>query len=237
VGAEPWRALYESELQSVWALIALPAGFLVYAALGGRARAARSDHPQARFVWLWSLAFAAETILDPLATGPLSRALQLPDSAREKVMLAFVLLGDWRVLLPVFALASAPGRRAPAFARSAALTLAVPVFAYATDRLLRSAWPGLPGQALWLAYEIGFLALALSLRRFLLPHLGLALGAERALRALLAWAALYYALWGLADALILAGIDAGWGLRILPNQLYYALTVPFFFFVYFRRSG
>jgi hypothetical protein len=49
----------------------------------------------------------------------------------------------------------------------------------------------------------------------------------------LAFAATYYALWAFADALILAGFDAGWALRMLPNQLYYALSVPFVFFAYF----
>jgi hypothetical protein len=235
VESGPWQALYESELQSLWALVAAPAAFLLYAATRGRERAARSADPQARFVWLWSLAFAAETILDPVATGPLARGLALSEAARDGVLLAFVLLGDWRVLLPVFALARAPGRRGGAFARSAGLALVVPALAYAGDQLLRLVWPELPGQALWLVYELGFLALALVLRGALLPRLGAAARAERALRALLAYAAAYYGLWALADAILLAGIDAGWALRILPNQLYYALSVPFFFFVYFRR--
>jgi DNA polymerase-3 subunit chi len=30
-----------------------------------------------------------------------------------------------------------------------------------------------------------------------------------------------------ADVLILMGVDAGWGLRVIPNQLYYAFFVPF----------
>jgi hypothetical protein len=88
---------------------------------------------------------------------------------------------------------------------------------------------------LWLVYELGFVALALVLRRRI--DGGLAAGASerdrRLLRALLLYAAGYYALWASADALILAGFDAGWGLRILPNQLYYAFTVPFVYFSYF----
>ena len=31
----------------------------------------------------------------------------------------------------------------------------------------------------------------------------------------------------LSVCLILAGVDFGWGLRVLPNQLYYAFFVPF----------
>jgi hypothetical protein len=40
--------------------------------------------------------------------------------------------------------------------------------------------------------------------------------------------AVYYALWATADLLIrYGGIDAGWLLRALPNQLYYAFWIPF----------
>ncbi len=233
--AETWRAFYESDLQSLYALVATPAAFLAYLL----ARPVRSTDPQARFVALWSLAFAVETILDPIATGPLARGLALSDGAQQAVMLLFVLLGDWRVLLLVFALAAPPERRARAFARSAGLTLVVPVFAYLTDFRLRLLWPELPGQALWLVYELGFAALALGLRQLVLPRL--AAGARdaerRVLRALLAYAAAYYALWAAADASILAGIDAGWAVRVLPNQLYYAFTVPFVFFAFFGRRA
>jgi hypothetical protein len=227
----PWHAFYQSDLQSLYALVAVPTAFLVYAL----ARPVRSTDPQARFLTLWSIAFALETILDPIATGPLARGLGLSDAAHQAVMLGFVLLGDWRVLLLVFALAYRPERRGRAFAHSAALSLAVPMLAFLGDSGLRSLWPELPGQVLWLVYELGFVALALALRRRI--GRGLADAAKdaerRLLRALLGYAASYYALWASADALILAGFDAGWGLRILPNQLYYAFTVPFVFFIRF----
>lgn len=230
----PWHAFYQGDLQSLYGLIALPAVFLAFAL----ARPVRRSDPQARFVFAWSIAFALETILDPIATGPLSRGLS--EAAQQAVMLLFVLLGDWRVLLLVFALGQPPERRGRAFAHSAALCLVVPIFAYLVDFRLRFLWPGLPGQVLWLAYELSFAALALGLRRFALPRLAKGAGGSerRLLRALLAYAAGYYALWAAADLLILAGQDAGWGLRALPNQLYYALTVPFAYFCYFgwRRA-
>ena len=233
----PWHAFYQSELQSLYALVALPAAFLVYAL----AFPVRSADPQARFVTAWSLAFALETILDPIATGPLTRWLELSGAWQQAVMLSFVLLGDWRVLLLVFALAHRPERRGRAVAQSAALCFVVPSFAYLTDFQLRLLWPELPGQVLWLVYEQGFVALALALRRRV--GTSFASGARdterRLLRAFLAYVAGYYALWACADALILAGVDAGWGLRILPNQLYYAWSVPFVFFASFgwRRAG
>ena len=233
----PWHAFYQSDLQSLYALVALPAAFLVYAL----ARPVRSADPQARFVYGWSIAFALETILDPIATGPLSRGLGLAGGGQLAVMLSFVLLGDWRVLLLVFALSYRPEQRGRAFAHSAALSFVVPIFAYLTDFRLRLLWPELPGQVLWLVYELGFVALALVLRWRV--RRCLAAGAKdaerRLLRAVLAYAACTYALWACADALVLAGFDAGWGLRILPNQLYYAISVPFVYFATFgwRRAG
>jgi len=56
------------------------------------------------------------------------------------------------------------------------------------------------------------------------------------LRAVLLYVSAYYGLWALADLMIqVAGLDAGWLLRIVPNQLYYELWVPFVFFTFFSR--
>jgi hypothetical protein len=154
-------------------------------------------------------------------------------------MLAFVLLGDWRVWLLVAVLALPRGRRVAAVAGSAASTLVVPLSAWGADALLRARWPELPGQVLWLVYELGFVALALWVRARGLARL--APGADaRALacaRAVLAYAVAYYALWAAADLLILGGRDLGWALRMLPNQLYYALLVPFAWWAWFGRGS
>src|SRR5262249_52693233 len=191
--------------------------------------------PRSRFVLAWSFGFAAETIVDPLATGPATRALALGPGAAQAVSLAFVLLGDWRVWLLVAALALGTGRRAAVFGASALATLVVPVLAFGADAALRAGRPDLPGQVLWLVYELGFAALALWVRARGLARLA-PRGDGRALRcarAVLAWAAATYLLWAAADLLVLAGVDAGWALRMLPNQLYYALFVPFAHFAWF----
>ena len=59
----------------------------------------------------------------------------------------------------------------------------------------------------------------------------------RILRSLCGYVAVYYALWAGSDLLILyGGIDAGWLLRALPNQLYYAFWVPAVYYS-FRSRG
>ena len=89
----------------------------------------------------------------------------------------------------------------------------------------------LPEQILWLIYECAFAALALWWRARVVP--ARRPPAERFLRAVLAYVAVYYALWALADVLILAGWDVGWALRVLPNQLYYAFWVPVVWALFF----
>jgi hypothetical protein len=236
VQAEPWRHFYESDLQSLYALVAPSVAFFAYLATLGRARAARAGDAQARFVFAYAAAFAVEALVDPIATGPLARGLGLGAAARERVLVAFVLLGDWRVWLLVLALARGPGRLPGSFGWSAALTLVVPALAYGIDTALRRHWPALPAQALWLVYELLFFALAATLRSAVRSHIAARRDEEtrRFLRAVLAYAAAYYALWALADSVILSGVDAGWLVRVLPNQLYYAFFVPFVFLAYFR---
>jgi hypothetical protein len=52
--------------------------------------------------------------------------------------------------------------------------------------------------------------------------------------ALFGYAAAYYVLWLAADVLtVVAGLDVGWALRMVPNQLYYAFWVPFAHFRFF----
>ena len=59
------------------------------------------------------------------------------------------------------------------------------------------------------------------------------------LERVMSFVMLYYALWASSDALILwGGLDAGWLLRVVPNQLYYAVWIPFVYATFFsERAG
>jgi hypothetical protein len=210
-----WGAFYHSELQSLWLLLIVPSLFLLFL-LSTRGRP--SGPPRARFLHVWALLFTFETLLDPIATGPFARALGLDGVALYAWIFVFVWLGDFRVLWLHFALSGdAPDPRAAA-RPAAALACLVPV---TTGALYAPVWMGLveaPSQVLWLIYELLFFALALRLR---------AGSASPALRAIWLYVLAYYGLWAASDVLILAGVDAGWALRVLPNQLYYAFFVPF----------
>ena len=236
-----WHEIYASDFQSPWALIVVPVLFLAWFARGGRPGGAPALPAAAPFVAGYAIAFAIETILDPLATGPLSRWLGLSGGAGgTAVMIFFVLLGDFRVFLLLFGLlAIAAGRDwRSALPGAAAWTLLVPLIAYPRDRALHALRPDADPNSIWLIYELLFAALALWLRGVLLP--ARLVGGPPALRAFLSeallYVAVYYALWASADVLIqLAGLDIGWLLRVVPNQLYYAFWIPFVVLRFFAR--
>jgi hypothetical protein len=211
---DSWRGFYHSELQSLWLLLFVPSLFLLYLL----ARGLPAGTPAQRLVRVWAWIFTLETLLDPIATGPLARVLQLDGVALYAWIFVFVWLGDFRVLWLHFADAGRARDPRAAARPAAALACLVPL---TTGALYAPVWLGLveaPSQVLWLIYETLFLALALWLR---------ARTRDAALRAVWLYVLAYYGLWASADVLILAGVDAGWGLRVIPNQLYYAFFVPF----------
>jgi hypothetical protein len=237
---ESWRQLYQSDLQAVWAVWLVPALFLLHLARTWKRPGPSVEPRAAEFMRAYALVFALETMLDPFAGGPLLRWLGLADGAAATgVMVAFVLLGDFRVFLLVLFLATPEPRGLPRVAGAAALwTLVVPLVAVAGEAGLRALAGDLPSQAIWLVYELAFLAMALVLRGLVVPA---RVAAERVhlrayLRAVTAYVAAYYALWALADVLIMVGgFEVGWALRILPNQLYYAFYVPLVYGLFFSR--
>lgn len=231
-----WQAFYQSDLQSVLAPTLLPALFLLWRALDRTPDDPGLAAGHASFVRGWALAFAGLCILDPLASGPGARALGLGDTASSALLFLLVWLGDFRVFLLLSTLAAPVESRRRALLRAVVATFAVPVVAGGGERAL-AAWRGpLPDTTLWLIYELAFCALALGLRGGWVGSRVAPGPLRRYLRAVLGFVATYYALWAAADLLILSGVDAGWGLRALPNQLYYGLFVPFAFFGFFPRT-
>lgn len=231
-------AFYTSDLQAMYALWPVPLLLLAWLlATGGRA-ATTAD---ARFVRAYTILFAVETVLDSFATGPLSRWLGISGTgAGTALMIFFVLLGDFRVLLLLQRLARPGLARERLVAESAAWTLIVPLVALTAEQVLGALAGPLGENVIWLLYELAFLALALWLRQVGLP---LWVGPGRAVRlaylqSVATYVAVYYALWATADVVIqVLGLDVGWALRVVPNQLYYAFYLPFVYFRFFATEG
>jgi len=232
---ESWRAFYQSDLQSLWSLLPVPAAFLAYLLLSRRAREAGAVSSEARFLRAWAVLFAAGTLLDPLVGGKLMSVLGPPPPVGTAVMLAFVLLGDFRVYWLVLALALRDAHRGARLAVAA--TPVVPLLAFASDRLWERLAPDPSGQRLWLIHELLFTGVAIWLWSRWLPGQVEDRVTLRFLRRVCGYVAVYYGLWASCDALWLAtSIDGVWLLRAVPNQLYYAFFVPFVWLAYSRRG-
>ena len=233
---ESFDAYYHSDLQSVYLLLVLPALFLAYwwaVAQPGHS----SDTAVRRFVRLYTLVFCIETMIDPIMTGPIVRVL---GGGGTTLGLLFVLLGDFRVFVLVFGVAG-PDRSLVSVLREAALwTPIVAVSAYGAHAAIGWLAGGAPGQLLWMIHEVLFVALAGFVRNVVIPNRTDANDPNRArLRRVMSFVMLYYGLWASSDALILwGGFDVGWLLRVVPNQLYYSVWIPFVYATFFsEREG
>jgi len=141
----------------------------------------------------------------------------LSGAAARAIPLFFVLAGDFRYLLLAVG-AQEQGGMNPSASRIAAalgLTLIVPLTTQLGLALLPEALD--TSRVMFLLYEVLFVALTLCLMRFH-PNLR----SHSWLRSVSRFVVLYYSMWALADAIILStGSDLGFGLRVLPNLLYY----------------
>jgi hypothetical protein len=234
-----WETLYQSDLLGVYGLIAVPLVVLLCLLAAGRPHGAPGAEPRAAgFVHAWAIVFALETILDPLLTGPALAWLGLAGGSVASVaMIPFVLIGDLRVYLLVLGVADPDRGLRPTLQEALAWMVVVPAAAGSLTAVLKAGVDGLPPTTIWIVYEAMFAALALGLRARLVPARVSAdrPGVRAYLRAVLAYVAVYYALWVTADVLVLAGSDVAWLLRIVANQLYYALWIPFAYGLFFSR--
>jgi hypothetical protein len=231
-----WQSFYQSELQGVYSLLLVPIAFLAYRAVA-RPEASRAVVPAAtHFVAGLTLFFAIETLIDPISTGPLLKHTGLGETfAATLIPFLFVFLGDLRVLLLLIGVARIERGFERNLAWAAGMTLVVPISAGSAYAALRWLVPDAHGQLLWIFYEFGFLILCIGLGRVWVPGNCPGAPAKAAfLRSILGYSAAYYALWLVADLLIVGGgLDLGWALRIVPNQLYYAFWVPFVYWRFF----
>lgn len=148
----------------------------------------------------------------------------------ERAAVVFVVLGDWRF----FYLVERQWRtRRPAAVVSLLWSLIIPILSYAT----RLSWPGLMGDSrhLFLFYEAAFLPLAYFTG---VRARGRLRGGpvEKWVRRLVAFELVQYAGWAIADIIILRGHDWGFGVRLIPNVLYYAAFAPFAVFTAPREA-
>jgi hypothetical protein len=176
----------------------------------------REASPDARFLAIALVVFQLEILIDAWLTSRFT-PLAAGSTAATAAVVTFVILGDLRY----FVLIERFGRGAGWIWRAALWSLVVPVI----STPVRFLWKG-DVRVLFLSYELLFVALALVMRFGVLPRLVLS-NHRRWLDALTVYLLAQYVLWASADVIILAGVDAGFGLRLAPNIMYYVGFVLF----------
>ncbi len=214
------QGFYESAWQQPNLLGAL--GLLLGGAAAWAASRRRPTDLRQAFLARWTQLFALEALLDCVLTG-YSSPLGQNTPAMTVAAVVFVIVGDLRLYL-LLARLSRPHWSAVALVEALAASLAPSLVIAALKRL--APWLVANGRHIFLIYELTAL-IPLALWGFvLLPgRLRDAPEDRRWLRGAVAFFAAQYALWASADVGILAGADLAWGLRVVPNAMYYALFV------------
>ncbi len=209
-----WREIHESAWHHpglAFALCAFAAGVVVLRV---------PDGPLRRVL----LVFTALTALDAWLTGALT-PLNPTSGLAQNVSIGFVVLGDLRLFVLLERFRSGRSWKV-AIALAVIFSLVVPI---AQAMAIRSFPADLTDlRRIYLAYELLFVVLASVLLVLRYPS-------RSATSPALGWYAtslvgfflVQYALWVVCDVLILSGREFGYGLRLLPNALYYGLFLIF----------
>ncbi|MDP3278908.1 MAG: hypothetical protein Q8Q09_27195 [Deltaproteobacteria bacterium] len=229
-----WKSLYDSAWHNP-GIFALAAFFLLIWLIVWPKHA-----PSLRHLRVLVAGLAVVVLADIALTGGLSPLAPAHRHWIGYVAIPFVILGDARVFL-LFEQELArstvqdPARSLKTYGRALAMALIVPVL----QAILLQLFPSMFAQRrrLFLAYELMFLPVLLGYIRVrvqpalvaraqrLTQHTWLQGGKWLSLLGVFVFA--QYALWALADVMILAGLDAGYLVRFVPNAMYYALFLPF----------
>ena len=228
--APSWQAFYNAGWQFPFAVMVVPFAFLLYRAIARERRESALDPALAPFVSLWVTLFTFQTLLDPVATGPLAKSLG-SHAAEQFLGTLFVVLGDFRVFWLVMRFRTPDQTTARAALEGLALSVPAPLLAGLVSLTVGQ------GQGMWLTHELVSLGLAFALARFAAPSDADRPHHARFVRGALGYMAAYYGLWAAADVLILSGVDAGWPVRLVPNQLYYGFFVPFVWWRFFSTPA
>ena len=230
-----WQRLYDSawhqpgsELLFGFIALALVARWIV---AGGRARSP--------FLAAWLGLFGVEILLDAWLTAPHSPLLPDHGGLAGSLAIAFVLLGDVRFYVLVERYTRDPSAAPKPSAFTLRAVLAGLAWGSLVSVLMAPLARTVPAfqrelRLIFLTYELMALAQAIVWLTVVIPRRMRALATPApAVARWLVGAARFivaqYALWALADVIILWAHPAGFLLRVVPNVLYYGFFVGYVF--------
>jgi hypothetical protein len=208
----------------------------------------RKQHDWDRFFWKFVVLALVVTFLDAAYTGAWSAYQNLAHqattetAAKESVLFfdlfaalsfLFVMLGDQRYFLLMMRFSKPfPNRSwgtAKVWVGSLALALIIPLALFGLKAFVPTYF-GASADPRWtfLTYEALFFTLAGFFYFVWIPRYTTEVSGEVRtwLRRMTLFEMVHYGLWAFADCLILADISWGYGVRIVPNVIYYAFFVP-----------
>jgi hypothetical protein len=221
--SSPWQAIYDSPWHQPRLVGALTVLTLVALVMRGARRS---------FLTLWTACFGLLAIVDATLTASDSPLLPAHGELLGNLAIAFVLLGDARV----YALVERYAGAAPSMARRVTQGLAWGALVSVVMAPLARTVPAFQHnlRTLFLTYELLALTQSLAWLAVRLPRAARSPSPPspevmRWLRSVMGFVAVQYALWALADVVILWVHPAGFLLRLVPNVLYYGVFVGYVF--------
>lgn len=219
-----WQSIYDSPWHQPRLVVTLGAAAWISALLAMRRTPAKGD----RVFRAWLGVFGAQILVDAVLTASDSPLLPAHGALLGNLAIAFVLLGDARVYLLTEHFSRAPSSR-HGLVRGLAWGSLVSVLMAPLARTVPAFQHNL--RTLFLTYELFALTQAIVWRAVVLPKRASHTPPETLawLRAIAGFVVVQYALWALADVLILWVHPAGYLLRLVPNVLYYGVFVGYVF--------
>lgn len=177
------------------------------------------------FLYGYLLVFLLAILADATVTGAWSPVpLGTPTYTAFSVL--FIVLGDLRYFLLAERVTRPEDSLAASLRFSIPMSLLVPV---TTGVMTRTIWFMADDRVLYAVYEFAMVGLVLGLDHFRFGTRAAAPEIRRWVHEVsLLFAGLYFG-WATSDVLILADVELGHLLRIVPNVLYYAAFLPFVF--------
>lgn len=233
-----FKAFYDSDLQVTYLTLVVPLVFLAWFFMSPR-RTAVLAPASTGFLRGFLLVALALSVVDAFFAGPLLTWLGSTDgNVKLGFAIFFVVLGDFRHFALCFEVARTDSSRARAMLSAAVVSFAAPVLFLGLGLYRQTHGLGVDASWFFRWYEFTLVGVLLLVRLALQRRLAND-SSDRwpAVANLVDFGVLYYALWLGADLFILAGHEWAWLLRVVPNQLYYALLIPFAYWRLFVRGA